>query len=67
MKKFIYFLCCLASACVLGYMIYNAWGMVERSRINRDTIMWILGTIGWCCITYNILTNSYSWTKALCK
>ena len=67
MKKFIYFLCCLASACILGYMLYDAWFMAQKSLMNRHTIMWILGTIGWFDITFNILTNSYSWTKALCK
>lgn len=67
MKKLIYFLCCLASACILGYMIYRSWLMAQNHLADSDTVMWILGTIGWCNITFKIVTNDYNWTKLLCK
>lgn len=67
MKKIIYFLVCLFSASIFAYMAYESWNLLQESFTNLHNIMWTLGAIGWGVITFNIITNAYSWTKALCK
>ena len=67
MKKVIYFLCCLLSILVLGYMIYEAWTELSNNWQSHSAISRGLGALGWLLITYNIVTQSYGWTKKLCK
>ena len=67
MKKFIYFLCCSLSVLVLCYMMYEAWTALSRDWQSLSAISRGFGAFGWLLITYNIVTQSYEWTKKLCK
>lgn len=67
MKKLIYFLCCSLSILVLGYMVYEAWTALSSNWKSYSAISQGLGALGWLLITYNIVTQSYGWTKKLCK
>ncbi|MGN0054697.1 MAG: hypothetical protein ACI378_11655 [Bacteroides sp.] len=67
MRKLIYFLCCMASICVAVYMCYESWLLIEARHFSLRDIMFMLGSIGWLVITFNIVTRQYRWANYLCK
>lgn len=67
MKKFIFFLCCLASTLVTAYMCYESWLLINARSFKIHDIAWMLGTLGWVVICFNIITRQYRWTVYLCK
>lgn len=67
MRKFIYFLCCMASVCIAAYMGYESWLLIEARHFSLHDIMFMLGSIGWLVITFNIVTRQYRWANYLCK
>ena len=67
MRKLIYFLCCMASICVAVYMCYESWLLIQRRDFTLHAILFMLGTLGWLVITFNIVTRQYRWANYLCK
>lgn len=68
MLKVIYFLCCIASICVVVYMGYESYKLFLGEKLfTPHNIAWLLGTLGWVLITFKIVTRQYKWTARLCK
>lgn len=67
MMKFIYFLCCICAICVTVYMCYESWLLIKAHNFCWHSIAWMLGTVGWGHITFNIVTREYRWANYLCK
>lgn len=67
MRKLIYFLCCMASVCIAAYMCYESWLLIQGRHFSLRDIMFMLGSIGWLVITFNIVTRQYRWANYLCK
>ena len=48
-------------------MCYESWLLIEGRYFSLRDIMFMLGSIGWLVITFNIVTRQYRWANYLCK
>ena len=67
MRKILFFLCCIASICATVYMCYESWLLIQRRDFTLHAILFMIGTLGWLVITFNIVTRQYRWANYLCK
>ena len=67
MKKLIYILCCLFCLCITIDMGCDIWEQVSTQPFTFRMFMRILALLGWCFITYGVITRRYKWVQKLCK